>query len=80
MKAIISKDNILTYLDFSKKFTIHIDASDVQLGAVIMQEGKSLTFNSRKWYKAQINYTMTKKELLVIVETLKDFQNILLGH
>ena len=49
-------------------------------GAVIMQEGKPLTFFSRKFTSAQRNYTTTEKELLSIVETLKEFQNILLGY
>ena len=71
MKALISKETILTYPDFSKKFTIHTDASDVQMGAVIMQEGKPLAFYSQKLSKAQLDYTMTEKELLSIVETLK---------
>ena len=60
--------------------TIHTDALDVQLGAVIMQEGKTLYFYSKKLSKAQINYTITEKELLSIVKTLKYFQNILSGH
>ena len=46
MKVLIAKDNILAYPDFSKKFTIHTDASYAQLGAVIIQEGKPLAFYS----------------------------------
>ena len=59
MKALIAKETILAYLYLSKKFTIHTDASDVQLGSVIMQEGKPLTFYSQKWSKSQINSTIT---------------------
>ena len=28
----------------------------------------------------QLNYTMTEKELQIIVETIKEFQNVLLEH
>ena len=79
MKALIAKDTILAYPGFSKKSTIHTDASDVQLVAVIMKEGKPLAFYSKKWYKMQINYTVTETEVQSIVETLKYFRNILLG-
>ena len=80
MKQLIAKETLLAYPDFNKKFTIHTDASDFQLGAVIMQEGKPLAFYSRKLTTAQTNYTTTEKELLSIVETLKEFRNILLGY
>ena len=42
IKCLIAKDIILAYPDFNKKFTIHMDASDFQLGAVISQEVKPL--------------------------------------
>jgi hypothetical protein len=80
MKRLIARETILAYPDFNKKFTIYTDASDFQLGAVIMQEGKPLAFYSRKLTTAQRNYTTTEKELLSIVETLKEFRNILLGY
>ena len=71
---------MLGYPDFNAPFEIHTDASKLQLGAVIPQKGKPIAFYSRKINGAQQNYTTTEKELLSIVETLKDFCNILLGH
>ena len=80
MKRVISKETLLTFPDFNKEFHIYTDASNTQLGAVIMQEGKPLAFYSRKMNKAQRNYTVGEQELLSIVETLKEFKNILLGQ
>ena len=80
MKRVIARDVLLAYPDFSKKFVIHTDASHFQLGAVISQEGKPIAFYSRKLNPAQTRYTTTERELLSIVETLKEFRNILLGY
>ncbi len=80
MKRIIAKETLLTYPNFSKPFQIHTDASDLQLGACISQDGKPLAFYSRKMNPAQTRYTTTEQELLSIVETLKEFRTILLGQ
>ena len=69
---------LLSYLKFNKPFSIHTDASDLQLGAVISQNGKAIAFYSRKLNPAQTRSTTTEKELLAIVETLREFKNILL--
>lgn len=79
-KRAISREVMLTYPDFTKKFIIHTDASDFQLGAVISQEEKPIAFYSRKLSSSQRNYTTGEKEMLSIVETLKEFRNILLGR
>ena len=80
VKRIITKETLLMYPDFNKPFDIHTDASKTQLGAVISQNGKPVAFYSRKLNQAQIRYTTTERELLAIIETLKEFRNILLGQ
>jgi hypothetical protein len=80
IKELLSKEVLLTYPNFNEPFEIHTDASDVQLGAVISQNSVPIAFCSRKLNKAQRNYTVTERELLAIVETLKEYRNILLGQ
>jgi len=80
IKKAMSRETLLSFPDFTKEFHVHADASDYQLGAVIMQEGQPLAFYSRKLNDAQKNYTTGEQELLSIVETLKAFRNILLGQ
>ena len=71
---------MLSFPDFNKPFELHTDASDYQLGSVIMQERKPIAFYSRKLNTAQRNYTTGEREMLSIVETLRAYRNILLGH
>ena len=79
-KCVIRREVLKGYPDFNAPFEIHTDASKLQLGAVVSQKGKPIAFYSRNMNSAQYNYTTTEKELLYIVETLKEFRNILLGH
>src|SRR5687768_13769371 len=80
MKRIITRETLLAYPNFSEPFDIHTDASLYQLGACISQNGKPITFYSQKMNPAQTRYTTTERELLSIVEVLKEFRNILLGQ
>ena len=80
VKTAISKEVLLSYPDFNAPFDIHTDASKYQLGSVISQGGRPVAFYSRKLNPAQQRYTTTERELLSIVETLKEFCNILLGQ
>ena len=80
MKRAVAKETSSVYPDFNERFEIHTDASDYQLRAVLSQNSKPIAFFSRKLTESQRNFTMTEKELLAIVETLKEFQNVLLRH
>ena len=79
-KALICREVMLAFPDFSQPFEIYTDASNLQLGAVIAQNKKPIAFFSRKLNMAQRCYTTTECELHAIVETLKEFHTILLGH
>ncbi len=80
VKKTISQETLLNFPDFNKEFHIYTDASDYQLGAVIMQDNKPLAFYSRKLTPTQKRYTTGEQELLSIVETVKELRNILLGQ
>ena len=80
IKQIVRCETLLSYPDFTLPFEIHTDVSHTQLGVVISQNDKPIAFYSRKCQPAQRQYTTTECELLSIIETLKEFKNILLGQ
>ena len=59
IKRIVARGDLLAYLDFDEEFKIHTDASNFQLGAVIIQKGKLIAFYSSKLTYEQIRYTVT---------------------
>ena len=73
IKRAVSQDTLLAYMDFNERFYIHTDARNYQLGAVIIQNSKPIDFYSRKLTGPKTWYTVTVKELISIVETLKEF-------
>jgi hypothetical protein len=70
VKSTIAKEVVLAYLDFTQPFEIYTDVSTMQLGAVITQGNRSIAFFGRKLSKVQTKYSVTKIELLAMVETL----------
>ncbi len=70
----------MAYQDFSKVFKIYTDASSKQLRAVTTQDNRPIAFFRRKYSDMQHKYSVTKIELLAIVETLKEFKGIPWGQ
>ena len=80
IKRILAHDTLLDYPYFNGEFKIYTDASKFQLGAVIRQKVKPIVLYSIKLTGVHKRYTVTEKNMLSIVETLKEFRNILLGQ
>ena len=79
VKATIAGDVTLDYPDHSQGFEIYTDSSKFQLGAVMAQNNRPLVFFSKKLIPTQQKYSVTKQELLAIVEPLKEFKGMLWG-
>ena len=64
MKALMVKDVLLCYPDHNIPFHICTDASDYELGSVILQQNVPVALYSRKLSISQQNCTTIEKELL----------------
>ena len=80
IKQIVARDNLSTYPDFNETFKIHTNASTFQLVVVLIHKGKPIAFYSIKLTGSQQQYMVIERELISIVETLKEFRNISLGQ
>jgi cleavage and polyadenylation specificity factor subunit 1 len=86
LKSLIMREVMLSFPDYDKIFYIFTDASDLQIGAVIVQRDdngklkRPIAFFSKKMNDTQTRYTTTEQELLAIVEVLRAFRTMLLGR
>jgi hypothetical protein len=64
IKKVIETEVLLCYPDFNKPVILNLDtdASDHQLGAVIIQDKKPMAFYSQKLNTAQKRYTTTERD------------------
>ena len=76
----VSTETLLSYPDWTITSTLHTNASDKQLGDVIIINNKPIALFSIRLSNPQRNYTTTNKELLAIVDRLNKFCGILFGY
>ena len=63
VKRIVPCNILLAYPNTNKRFDVHTDAINCQLGAMISQGGKPIAFYSHKLTGKKTWYTETEKEI-----------------
>ena len=83
MKLFLTTAPIVRAPNWQLPFEVMYDASDFAIGAVLGQkeDGKPyvISYASKTFNEAQINYTTTEKELLAVVFALDKFHAYLVG-
>lgn len=79
MKELLVSDSILAVLDPSQDFMVCIDASLEGIGAVLMQDGRVVAYESHKLKDQELNYPVHDLELAVVVHALVRWHHFLLG-
>ncbi|MCO5576631.1 hypothetical protein L7F22_030446 [Adiantum nelumboides] len=78
------KDNMTTgpisiLPDLQKSFEVYCDACGRSLGAVLMQDGRVIAYESRLFSKPEMTAQIYEKELLAVIQALTQWQHYLLG-
>ena len=89
LRAALTADTVLAFPQFeptlvngvmtpAAPFVVKTDASDLQIGAVLMQGDRPVSFFSRKLRGAELNWHTTEKECFAVVQAIKRWRPYLL--
>jgi hypothetical protein len=79
LKELLTTTPMLKVPDRNADFLVCTDASKEGLGRVLMQEGRVISYISRKLRRYEENYVTHKLELLAMVYALKFWRRYLVG-
>jgi len=71
LKLALSHAPVLKMPDFQQPFEVIVDASNVAVGAVLVQEGQPVAYESKKLDTTQQKWTTTERELFAAVNALR---------
>jgi hypothetical protein len=71
---------LLQLLNSTKVFELDYDASGIGLGVVLLQEGKPVSYFSKKLSGVGLKYSTYDKEIYALVRTLQTWQHYLWHH
>ena len=70
LKKAITEDPVLALPNHTKVFEVHTDAFDFAIGGVLIQERRTIAFESRKLNDKERRYTVQEKEMTAIIHCL----------
>jgi len=84
LKKSLTSSPTLLYQDPTKPFIVECDASSYAIGAILSQRDDEnrlhpVTYYSRSLNNAELNYSITEKELLAIKSAFSTWRHLLLG-
>jgi len=84
LKKVLTSSPVLAMPSESGTFILDTDASNLAIGSVLSEkvngEERVVAYASRNLSKAEVNYCVTRKELLAVVYFTKYFKHYLLGR
>ena len=80
LKECLTSAPVLTVPDSAKEFVVCTDASLDGIGAVLMQEGRVIAYESRKLKSHEVNYPTHDLKLAAIMHALTKWRHFLLGQ
>ena len=79
LKQKLSTEPVLILPDLRKPFVVQCDACGSSIGAVLMQDGHVVAYESRVLLKAEKSLQIYEKELLAVIHALSTWKHYLLG-
>lgn len=80
LKKVMTQTPVLALPDFSKPFTIYTDACSEGIGAVLIQEKRSLAYISKALGPMKKSWSTYAQEMLAIIHAVKVWRPYLLGR
>ena len=79
LEEMLSEAPTLVFFDPQKEATIHTDASDVGIGAVLLQDGRPVACHSHALSSTEQRYATIEKKCLAVVSACLKFDHLLFG-
>jgi ribonuclease HI len=80
LKKLLTTSPVLTQPDTAKPFDVYRDASSTDLGEVLMQEGRVISYSSQQLRHHKEHHPTHDLELAAVVMTLRTCRHYLLGN